>query len=33
MDRKATATWQKAAAKLGLSAREIERMESAFLQD
>ena len=31
--RKAIATWQKAAAKLGLSAREIERMESAFLQD
>jgi serine/threonine-protein kinase HipA len=28
--RKATATWQKAAARLGLSALEIERMESAF---
>jgi serine/threonine-protein kinase HipA len=31
--RKAVATWQKVAAHLGLAAREIERMESAFLRD
>jgi serine/threonine-protein kinase HipA len=31
--KKAVATWSKVAAKFGLPAREIERMESAFLRD